>query len=75
MAIGYVVDPARWRQGYGRAAIETVLAHPGLADVRLWVCGIDADNTASRRCAESAGFRLTDPAPDFEDVLYYRRFT
>jgi RimJ/RimL family protein N-acetyltransferase len=73
MALGYVVDPARQRQGYGRAAIEAVLAHPDLADVELWVCGIEQDNVASRRCAESAGFRLTDPEPDFEDILYYQR--
>lgn len=73
MALGYVVDPARQRQGYGRAAIEAVLAHPDLADVALWVCGIEPDNVASRRCAESAGFHLTDPEPDFEDILYYQR--
>jgi RimJ/RimL family protein N-acetyltransferase len=73
MALGYVVDPARQRQGYGRAAIEAVLAHPDLADVELWVCGIEPDNVASRRCAESAGFHLTDPEPDFEDILYYQR--
>ena len=73
MALGYVVDPARQRRGYGRAAIEAVLAHPDLADVELWVCGIEQDNVASRRCAESAGFRLTDPEPDFEDILYYQR--
>jgi hypothetical protein len=35
---------------------------PGHAD------GIDADNVASRRCADSAGFRLIDPVP-----LYYQR--
>jgi RimJ/RimL family protein N-acetyltransferase len=73
MGLGYVVDPARRRQGYGRAAIEALLAHPDLADVGLFVCGIDADNVASRRCAESAGFHLTDPEPDFEDILYYQR--
>jgi RimJ/RimL family protein N-acetyltransferase len=75
MGLGYVVDPARWRRGYGRAAIEAVLAHPDLADVELWTCGIDADNIASQRCAESAGFHLADPAPDFEGMLYYQRKT
>jgi len=74
MGLGYVVDPARWRQGYGRAAIEAVLAHPDVADVELFCCGIDADNTASRRCAESAGFELADPVPDFEETLYYQRW-
>jgi RimJ/RimL family protein N-acetyltransferase len=73
MGLGYVVDPSRWRTGLGRAAIETVLRHPAVRDVALFFCGIDADNHASRRCAESAGFHLTDPVPDHEDTLYYRR--
>ena len=73
MSLAYVVDPARWRRGYGRAAIEAVLAHPDTADIELWVLGIDSDNLASRRCAESAGYHLIDPVPDFEDTLYYQR--
>src|SRR4051794_6112866 len=42
MGLVYVVDPARWRQGYGRAAISTMLEHPDLADVELFFCGIDS---------------------------------
>lgn len=72
MALTYLVDPARLRQGYGRAAITTVLVRPDLGDVRAFYCGIDADNHAGRRCAASAGFELLDPNPDFEDIVYYR---
>ncbi|GLY72324.1 GNAT family N-acetyltransferase [Actinoallomurus iriomotensis] len=72
MALICLVDPARRRQGHGRAAITTVLAHPGLRDVRAFYCGIDAGNHPSRRCATSAGFELLDPTPDFEDIVYYR---
>jgi RimJ/RimL family protein N-acetyltransferase len=74
MGLGYLVDPARWRRGYGVRAIEAVVAHPDTADVELFFCGIDADHVASRRCASRAGFQQLDPAPDFEDVVYYHRF-
>jgi RimJ/RimL family protein N-acetyltransferase len=73
MGLGYVVDPARWRQGYGRAAIEAVLCHPDLGDVTAFFCGIDADNVASQRCAQAAGFHLVDPRPDHEGMVFYRR--
>jgi RimJ/RimL family protein N-acetyltransferase len=73
MGLGYVVDPARWRHGYGRAAHGAGLHHPDLTDVRTFFCGIDADNHASQRCARAAGFRLVDPQPDYEDMLYFRR--
>jgi RimJ/RimL family protein N-acetyltransferase len=73
MGLGYVVDPARWRRGYGRAAIATVLRHADVADVEVFYCGIDAANHASRRCALAAGFHLIAPEPDFEGMLYYRR--
>lgn len=71
--LGYVVDPARWRRGYGRAALLAALGHPDLADVEQFYCGVDADNLASRKCALAAGFELVDPVPDDEDMLYYRR--
>lgn len=71
MGLGYVVDPERWRHGYGRAAIEAVLRHPDVADVEIFFCGIDADNLASRNCAAAAGFSCPITEPDFEGMLYY----
>lgn len=73
IGLGYLVDPERWRCGYGRAAIEAALEHPDLLDVQIFFCGIDSDNHASRRCTAAAGFVLPDPEPDYEDVVYYRR--
>lgn len=67
----YVVDPARWRQGWGAATLRAVVTHPDLADVRVFAAGIDADNTANRRCAEAAGFRADDGEPDREDTVYH----
>jgi RimJ/RimL family protein N-acetyltransferase len=73
MGLAYVVDPARWGRGHGRAALRAVMAHPAVADVAIFFCGIEPDNLASRRCAEAAGLHLVDEEPDFEDMLYYRR--
>ncbi|MDX3117390.1 MULTISPECIES: GNAT family N-acetyltransferase [Streptomyces] len=73
MGLAYLVDPGQWRHGYGRSALRAVLAHPDAEDVQTFFCGIDADNHASRTCAESAGFTLPDPEPDHEGTLYYRR--
>ncbi|MFI6522300.1 GNAT family N-acetyltransferase [Spirillospora sp. NPDC050679] len=73
MSLAYVVDPARWRQGYGRATIIAALTCPEIADVQTFYCGIDTGNRASQRCVTAAGFRLLDPVPDFEDTLYYSR--
>ena len=71
MGLALVVDPARWGQGVGRGMLGAVLAHPDVADVVLFALGIDADNLASRRCAEAAGFRPDDPEPDWEGTVYY----
>lgn len=73
MGLAYLVDPDRWRQGYGRSALQAVVTHPDAGDVQTFFCGIDADNHASRHCAASAGFTLPDPEPDHEGMLYYRR--
>jgi RimJ/RimL family protein N-acetyltransferase len=71
MGLAYVVDPARWRRGYGRAALRGAVAAPEVADVALFALGIDADNTASRRCAESAGYSPDHAEPDWEDIVYH----
>ncbi|WP_328752613.1 GNAT family N-acetyltransferase [Streptomyces sp. NBC_00285] len=73
MGLAYLVDPGRWRQGHGRSVLQAVLTQPDAGDVQTFFCGIDADNHASRNCAESAGFTLPDLEPDHEGMLYYRR--
>jgi len=71
MGVAYVVDPGRWRRGFGTAALRAVIASPVVADVRLFVAGIDADNTASSRCARSAGLVPDDPEPDWEGTIHH----
>lgn len=72
MGLAYVVDPTRWRHGYGRAAIDAVLRHPAATDVRTFFAGVEPDNHASRQCLEAADFRLAELQPDHEGMLYYR---
>lgn len=71
MGLAYVVDPSRWRQGFGRAVLHAAVQHPDVDDVRLFAAGIDADNEASCRCAASAGFLLDAHPPDWESTVYY----
>lgn len=71
MGLYYIVDPARWRQGYGTALLRAATAHHDVTDVRLFAAGIDADNDASRRCAATAGFTPDREEPDWEGTVYY----
>ena len=72
MGAAYVVDPARWGRGYGRAALLALAGAPELSDVPQFVLGIEPDNTASLRAAAAAGYRPLTTEPDSEDVLYLR---
>lgn len=73
MGLAYVADPARRGQGFGRAMLHAVVDRTDLFDVRLFTAGIDADNTASRRCAAGAGFVPERDDADWENTVYYRR--
>ncbi len=70
MGAAYVVDPARWGRGYGRATIRALVDAPDTADVELFVLGIDPANTASLRAAAAAGFTPLTTEPDAEDMVH-----
>ena len=72
MGSAYVVDPARWGRGFGRAALRALTRAPELADVEQFVLGIEPDNTASLRAAAGAGFQPLTTAPDAEGMLHLR---
>jgi RimJ/RimL family protein N-acetyltransferase len=72
MGAAYVVDPDRWGQGYGRAALRALVAAPQTADVEQFVLGIEPDNAASLRAAAAAGFTPLTCEPDAEDMVYVR---
>ena len=67
------VDPARWRKGYGRAALLAVAASNELAGVEWLVAGIDSRHVASQRCAAAAGFVPTSTEPDREGYVNWIR--
>ncbi len=73
MGLAYVVDPRRWRQGFGTAALLAVVGAPEVADVVVFAAGIEPDNTASVRCAEAAGFHPDGPEPDWEGIVHHLR--
>jgi RimJ/RimL family protein N-acetyltransferase len=72
MGAAYVVDPARWGRGVGRAALRALVAAPEVADVVQFVLGIDEDNAASRAAAAAAGFVPLSERPDAEGMVYVR---
>jgi RimJ/RimL family protein N-acetyltransferase len=71
MGLVWVVDPPQRRQGMGRATIRAVVEHADLRSIGLFFAEIDADNVASMRCAEAAGFRCRKPSPNFEGMVCY----
>lgn len=67
--VGYEVDEAHRRQGYGSralAAIRGLARHYGIAPVWVFVA---PDNPASRRTAERAGFTLVDTVDAAPEAL------
>jgi len=68
--IGYAVDPAYWRRGYARAALEALLqraaCEPQVRTVRVT---ISPDSVASYRLASQYGFTEVGEQWDDEDGL------
>jgi len=73
MGLAYVVDPRRWRRGFGTAALLAAMAAPEVADVVLFAAGVEPANVASARCAAAAGLRLDRAEPDWEGFVHYIR--
>jgi RimJ/RimL family protein N-acetyltransferase len=79
VAVGYIIDPARHRQGFATEAVSAVLGfcfgELGLHRVEAF---IHPDNTASRSLAEKLGFRCEGVLRDHlrvgdewrDDMLY-----
>jgi RimJ/RimL family protein N-acetyltransferase len=73
MGFAYVVDPRRWRQGFGAATVRAVMDAPEVSDVVLFAAGIEPDNIASARCLTAAGLLREPGAPDWEGIVHYIR--
>ena len=73
MGLAYVVDPRRWRQGFGTAALLAVMAASEVADVVLFAAGVEPGNVASVRCAAAAGLFPERAEPDWEGFVHQVR--
>src|SRR5207244_2361755 len=73
MGLAYVVDPARWRQGFGTATLLAAMNAPEVADVVVFAAGIEPENVASAQCATRAGLFPEDTTPDWEGIVHYIR--
>jgi RimJ/RimL family protein N-acetyltransferase len=74
MGAAYVVDPARWGRGVGRATLRALVDAPEVADVVQFLLGIEEDNAASRAAAAAAGFTRFTGEPDAEGMVYLRLY-
>ena len=73
MSLAYVVDPGRWRRGFGTATLRAAMDAAEVADVVLFAAGIEPDNVASVRCAVAAGLLPYSPEPDWEGIVEHIR--
>ena len=73
-SIAFVIDPTLRGRGVGRAMITALFDEPDLLQVELFEAGVEPKNVASRRCLQAAGFKPASVEPDFEGMLYYRRW-
>jgi RimJ/RimL family protein N-acetyltransferase len=73
MGFAYVVDPSRWRQGFGAATLRAMMSAPEMSDVVLFSAGIEPGNVASACCAMAAGLLPDSAEPDWEDMVHYLR--
>jgi RimJ/RimL family protein N-acetyltransferase len=73
MGFAYVVDPRRWRAGYGTATLLAMMDAPETADIRVFAAGVEPGNVASVRCATAAGMTPDTLTPDDEGIVYYLR--
>jgi GNAT superfamily N-acetyltransferase len=73
MGMAYVVNPQRWRQGFGTAALLAAMNAPEVADVVVFAAGIEPDNIPSARCALRAGMTPDTAVPDWEGMIYHLR--
>jgi RimJ/RimL family protein N-acetyltransferase len=74
-SVALVVDPARRGRGVGRRILRAVLDALRAAGIREATGGIEADNVASVRCVEAAGFTRQAEEPDAEGFVNFAATT
>ncbi|MFQ6331524.1 GNAT family N-acetyltransferase (plasmid) [Nocardia sp. CWNU-33] len=71
------IDPAHRCRGYASASKQAISEHPAASGVRTFGCVIAADNTASLKSIEKAGYECVRvmPVEGKPDRLHFRRWT
>jgi RimJ/RimL family protein N-acetyltransferase len=68
--LAFVIAPARRGTGVGRCALHAIVEQLAAEGIREVFGGAEANNLASIRCMESAGFTRRSPEPDADGFLY-----
>ena len=72
-ALAFLIAPSRRGRGVGRRALHAVAEQLAGGRIREVYGGVEANNAASIRCMESAGFIRRSNEPDAEGFLYLAR--
>jgi RimJ/RimL family protein N-acetyltransferase len=73
--LSFVVAPAHRGRGVARRALRLIARQVAAEGVQEVFGGAEADNAASIRCMEAAGFRRRSNEPDAEGFIYLARHT
>jgi ribosomal protein S18 acetylase RimI-like enzyme len=71
--LAFVIAPDRRGSGLGRRALHAIAAQLAADGIREVFGGAEANNAASIRCLEGAGFSRRSDEPDAEGFLYLER--
>jgi len=71
--LAFVIAPTRRGRGLGRRSLHAIAEQLAGGGVREVFGGAEADNVASIRCMEAAGFTRRSHEPDAEGFLYFAR--
>ena len=71
--LAFVIGPDRRGSGLGRRALHAIAAQLAADGIREVFGGAEANNAASIRCMEGAGFTRRSDEPDAEGFLYLER--
>jgi RimJ/RimL family protein N-acetyltransferase len=71
--LAFVTAPDRRGSGLGRRALHAIVEQLAADGIRQVFGGAEADNAASIRCMEGAGFTRRSDEPDAEGFLYLER--
>jgi RimJ/RimL family protein N-acetyltransferase len=69
--IGFVINPALRRRGYGKRMLTEFLVRPEISQVDRIIGEVESENIASVRCLLAAGFTPVNHLPTDKGFLRY----